>query len=467
MRIEKDCIGKLEIPDQALYGINAERARNNFSISKERIPSSIIKSYLKIKKAAALVNRKAGSLDNQKTQLIVEACDQLLLSENFNAIIVPAIQGGAGTSTNMNINEVIANLGMEINDKRSIKKIYIHPNDDVNQSQSSNDTYPTAGKMAMLEMLNPLKNSIKKLIKELDLKGEKYKKVVKIGRTQLQEAVPTTFGRSFKAYSSLFKQDLKKILRIRKLLQVVNLGGTAIGTGINANRFYGNNIVKELNKIYNFSLKKADDLVYATQNTDIFTSFSGVLKTLAIDLSKFCNDLRLLSSGPQYGLSEINLPKKQAGSSIMPNKVNPVIPEVVNQVAFEVIGKDVTVTLAAENGQLELNAFEPIMFRDILISEKYLNNAIKTLIKNCVKDLKVKIKYCRHEVENSSITATILSPYLGYEKTTSLIKQSIIKHCPVKRLVKTQHLLSDSLINDLFSPESLANVSKTKGPANL
>ncbi|GEP24527.1 aspartate ammonia-lyase [Lentilactobacillus diolivorans] len=464
MRIEKDCIGEMFVPDEALYGIHSLRAQHNFPITEERVNPAILKSYLQIKKAAALTNQAAGTLNKEKAAYIVSACNQLLFSNDFEPFIVPAIQGGAGTSTNMNVNEVVAHLAMKISAQGGKTALDIHPNDDVNQSQSTNDSYPTAGKMAMLKLLPGLQTMVADLVDALMVKSSEYEKAIKVGRTQLQDAVPTTYGRTFKAYASMFKRDLARLKHVEVVLSNVNLGGTAIGTGINTTPEYQANIVPTLNQVAHLSLKQADDLVDETQNSDAFVAFSGVMKGLAVNLSKFSNDLRLLSSGPQAGLNELSLPKQQAGSSIMPGKVNPVIPEVVVQVAYEVIGNDVTVTMAAENGELELNAFEPIMFRDILMSEQHLTNAIETLVDNCVKGIKVNVDYCRSEVEHSSIAATILSPLLGYEKTTALIKKAVATHESVKRIVEGERLLPTALVEELFSPEVLTNAKRVNLP---
>lgn len=462
MRIERDCIGEMFVPDNVLYGIHSLRAKHNFPITDEKVDHAVIQSYLQIKKAAAEANAQAGTLDKHKSTLIMSACNQLLFSNDYSAFIVPAIQGGAGTSTNMNVNEVVAQLAIRLSAQDGDKSIDIKPNDDVNQSQSTNDTYPTAGKMAMIKCLSPLLTSISNLIDSLTDKAAEYQSAIKVGRTQLQDAVPTTFGKTFTAYASMFKRDLLRLKHAQKVLSQVNLGGTAIGTGINATDAYQDAIVPILNKYSHLSLHQASDLVDGTQNSDAFTTTSGAMKSLAADLSKFSNDLRLLSSGPQAGLNELELPKKAAGSSIMPGKVNPVIPEVVNQVAFETIGNDVTVTMAAEAGQLELNAFEPIMFKSILTSERHLARAIDTLVENCVSGIKVNVAYCREEVEHSSIAATVLSPLLGYEKTTALIKEALATKQSVKEIVKQKQLLPDALVDNLFSPEVLTNVSKVK-----
>ena len=456
MRIEEDCIGKLPVEENALYGIHTVRAVHNFPVTKERMDPLLIHNLIQIKKAAATVNFKAGTLTADKQRAITAACDQLLLGRYADSFIVPAIQGGAGTSANMNVNEVIANLAHQLD-----PDVMVHPNDDVNQSQSTNDTFPTAGKMALCAQLPGLLGAIEQLSQALLIKSKRYQDAIKVGRTQLEDAVPTTYGRTFHAYYQLFNRDLARVKSAGEHLRVVNLGGTAIGTGINATKYYQTHIIDALNANVHLALQSAPDLVDATQNCDGFVEFSGAMKILAADLSKFSNDLRLLGSGPQSGLGELNLPAKQAGSSIMPDKVNPVIPEVVNQVAFEVMGNDVTVTMAAEAGQLELNAFEPIMLRALLESERHLQRAMQTLVENCVRDVTVNRKRCADQVAHSTITATVLSPYLGYEVTTGLIKKALATHSSVPALLRERHLLAPALIDQLFSPAGLTQPRDT------
>lgn len=451
MRIDEDCIGTKEIPDDALYGVHAARAAENFQISSEKLHPLLIQSLIQIKRAAAQTNLAAGALPENKAKAIINACNELLFGSYNAEFIVPAIQGGAGTSANMNVNEVISNLATR---NSGVK---IHPNDDVNLAQSTNDTFPTAGKMAMLRSIPSLMASLNRLTKTLlDLAGE-YQDTIKVGRTQLQDAVPTTFGKTFHGYYSMFRRDIKRIEMASNSLKEVNLGGTAIGTGINATPYYQDNVVRTLEGTAKLGLKQAEDLIDCTQNCDAYVIFSGALKALAVDMSKFSNDLRLLSSGPQAGLAELILPAKQAGSSIMPGKINPVIPEVVNQVSFEVIGDDVTVTMAAESGQMELNAFEPIIFKNILKDEEFLTNALTTLNDNCVSDIMVNEAACAKEVEYSAVTATILTPYLGYVKTTEIVKQATRENKSVKELVKDSGLLNASLVDELFKADSLVN----------
>ena len=457
MRIEEDCIGKLPVDDEALYGIHTLRAVGNFPISPERINPLIVQSLVQIKKAAAEVNHAAGTLSGDKRQAIIEACDALLDGEHADSFIVPAIQGGAGTSANMNVNEVVAHLA-----ERNHPDLKISPNDDVNQSQSTNDTFPTAGKMALLEQLPALTRAIEQVIDTLQAKGEEYEHTLKVGRTQLQDAVPTTYGRTFEAYAHMFQRDLRRVKQAGETLRTVNLGGTAIGTGVNATPYYQEHVLDVLNRNSQLDLHAAEDLIDATQNCDPFVEFSGAMKALAVNLSKFSNDLRLLGSGPQDGLAELHLPARQAGSSIMPGKVNPVIPEVVNQVAFEVIGHDTTVTMAAEAGQLELNAFEPIMFRDLLASERYLQQAMQTLVRHCLRDLTVNQNDCATDVEKSAITATVLTPYLGYMATTKLIKRALADKESVKKLLLQEELLPADLVEKLFSPASLTHPREPK-----
>ncbi|WP_220728892.1 aspartate ammonia-lyase [Apilactobacillus xinyiensis] len=451
MRIDKDCLGQMEIEDDVLYGIHSMRAVNNFPITNEKVNPVIIESMLEIKLAAAKVNYQAGTLEENKANAIIKACQKLIHDHDYRDFIVPAIQGGAGTSTNMSTNEIVAQLAYRMTNLK------IHPNDDVNQSQSTNDTFPTSGKMAMLKLTPKLLETINNLINQFTQISLKHQKTVKIARTQLQDAIPTTYGRSFQAYASLFKRDYKRIRNAAKSLTKINLGGTAIGNGLNAINYYQNNIAPVLSSISGLQLQPASDLIDATQNCDVFAEFSAALKILAMDLSKVANDLRLLSSGPQAGLNEITLPKRAAGSSIMPGKINPVIPEVVNQVAFEVIGKNLTVSMAAGAGQLELNAFEPIMFRDILTSQTHLTNAINTLVENCLKDIQINELYNRKNVEKSAITATILTPKLGYEKSTEIVKRALHNNESVKDIVLEEHLLDKSTVEKLFSPEILTN----------
>ena len=448
MHYEEDCVGRLALADDVLYGVHSARAAANFPF-KERVHPLLVHELLLIKKAAATCNLEGGTLTQAKAKAIIAACNELLLGKHADAFIVPAIQGGAGTSTNMNVNEVVAHLAKQMSGSA------IHPNDDVNQGQSTNDDYPSAGKMATVRLLPALLNAVQSLSQTLSSKADQFADVIKVGRTQLQDAVPTTYGRSFHAYASMFQRDVRRLRAAGDSLLDVNLGGTAIGTGINASSYYQSHIVGQVNKLSGLQLRQAPDLSDATQNADVFAEFSGAMKTLAVNLNKLCNDLRLLSSGPQAGLGELHLPARQAGSSIMPNKINPVIPEAVSQIAFAVIGNDVTITMAAEAGQMELNAFEPLIFKKLFAGEEQLTAAIRMLVDNCLRQLDVDEQHCKHEVEHSAVAATVLTPYLGYTATTKLIKEALHSGQSVRKLILEHGLLDADTVALLFSNESL------------
>ncbi|WP_461214289.1 aspartate ammonia-lyase [Lacticaseibacillus sp. GG6-2] len=449
MHYEEDCVGRIRVPDNVLYGVHTMRAIENFPIGDARVHPALIQATITIKKAAAIVNEQGATLAHDKAQTIIAACDALLHGDYHDAFPIRAIQGGAGTSTNMNVNEVVAKLA-----KRQ-SGIAIHPNDEVNQGQSTNDVYPTAGKMALLTMTPGLLTAIAALIAQLRAKAALTQTLLRVGRTQLQDAVPTTWGNTFNAYASMFSRDVRRVRHAASELTAVNLGGTAIGTGLNASPYYQAHIVATVNALSGLHLSQAADLIDATQDVDCFVSFSGALKALAVDLNKFCNDLRLLGSGPQAGLNELQLPARQAGSSIMPGKVNPVIPEAVNQVAFAVMGNDLTVTLAAQSGQLELNAFEPVIFTSLFASMTQLTQAIETLTTKCVAGIKVNAGDCQTMVEHSAIAATVLVPTIGYEATMRLIKNAVATKRSVRELLLEQHLLTPAAVAQLFSAASL------------
>lgn len=454
-RIEKDSLGTRSIPEEAYYGIHTLRASENFKISHQSIHPLLIKNMVKIKKAAAIVHQENNELDNRKARAIIQACDEILVGKLTNQFIIDAIQGGAGTSANMNVNEVIANRSLELLGKQLGDYTYINPNDHVNRSQSTNDVFPTAGKMAILESLQGLESALNKLTKSLKQKSLEFKDVIKVGRTQLQDALPTSLGSSFGAYQQVIAREYQRIVAIKSELTSISLGGTAIGTSMNASQYYLVNIVSKLNQSFFIPLKQADNLVDETQNLDSFIQVSSRLKGITTTISKLSNDLRLMSSGPQAGFSEIQLPAKQVGSSIMPGKINPVIPEVVSQVAFQVIGNDLTATFAIESGQLELNAFEPILFQNILSSIDLLTNAISTLTVNAIQDITANQAYCHKTVIDSDIMITALAPYISYATASDLIKEVRHKQCSVRDLAFKQKLLPVSLLNKLFSTDSL------------
>ena len=383
-RVEKDSIGTKDVPENVYYGVQSLRAAENFHITGLNMHPEIINSLAYIKKAAAITNCEAGLLDKRRTQAIVQACDEILEGKFREDFIVDPIQGGAGTSLNMNANEVIANRAIEILGGKKGDYSVVNPNDHVNCGQSTNDVIPTAGKMTSLRLLKKLKKQLLRLHSALEQKADEFDSVIKMGRTQLQDAVPIRLGQEFKAYSVAILRDLNRMDKAMDEMRTLNMGGTAVGTGLNADESYLRRIVPNLSEISGMDLVQAYDLIDATQNLDSFVAVSGAVKACAVTLSKIANDLRLMSSGPRAGFGEINLPAKQNGSSIMPGKVNPVIPEVVNQVAFNAIGNDMTITMAAEAGQLELNAFEPIIFYCLFQSIDTIAYAVNSFVDNCV-----------------------------------------------------------------------------------
>ncbi len=454
-RVETDSIGKKNIDQQAYYGVQTLRAFENFKISGRTINAQMIKALAYVKKASAITNEAVGLLDYEKMNAITSACDEILKGELHDSFIVDPIQGGAGTSMNMNANEVIANRGLELLGHAKGEYRYLHPNDHVNYGQSTNDVIPTAGKIATIFLIDELIVELTNICKTLELKAIEFKDVLKMGRTQMQDAVPIRLGQEFAAYALAVERDIKRLKYIRQELMVVNLGGTAIGTGINADEEYVKQVVPTLAKLTNLPLIQAIDLVDATQNLDIFTMVSAIVKNSAISLSKVANDLRLMSSGPKTGFGEISLPAKQNGSSIMPGKVNPVIPEVVNQVAFNIMGNDATISLAVESGQLELNAFEPIIFYKLFESISTLTHAVNTFNDNCIVGITANQSRCQHLVEHSVGVITALCPHIGYQKAADIAKEAIHTGATVKSLIKRDNLLSTESIDIILNPESM------------
>lgn len=455
-RIEFDSIGSLPIPGEAYYGIQSLRAKNNFSISGEKLHPIFIKNLAIIKKIAAITNYQANNLSGTVANAICEACNEIIAGEFQTEFIVDTIQGGAGTSANMNMNEVIAHRASEILGGTKEKYDLVHPNDHVNCSQSTNDVFPSAGKLTVLELMPQLISNLSYLENLLEQKAIEFSDVIKMGRTQLQDAVPTTLGHSFKAYQSVVHRDIKHLIAITDEMYTLNIGATAIGNGINASVEYSSTIAENLARELQLPLKQADNLYDATQNVDSFVRVSGVIKTAAISLSKMSNDLRLLSSGPKTGFGEINLPARQNGSSIMPGKVNPVIPEVVSQVAFQIVGNDVTITMAAESGQLELNPFEPIIFRNLFSSIELLTNAVMTLADNCIVGITVNEKHCRDQVEKSVGIVTALSPFIGYKKASEVAKEALKTGLSIRQILLKRNWLTKEKIDDILDLRKLA-----------
>lgn len=451
-RVEKDSIGTKDVPENVYYGVQSLRAAENFHITGLNMHPEIINSLAYIKKAAAITNCEAGLLDKRRTQAIVQACDEILEGKFREDFIVDPIQGGAGTSLNMNANEVIANRAIEILGGKKGDYSVVNPNDHVNCGQSTNDVIPTAGKMTSLRLLKKLKKQLLRLHSALEQKADEFDSVIKMGRTQLQDAVPIRLGQEFKAYSVAILRDLNRMDKAMDEMRTLNMGGTAVGTGLNADESYLRRIVPNLSEISGMDLVQAYDLIDATQNLDSFVAVSGAVKACAVTLSKIANDLRLMSSGPRAGFGEINLPAKQNGSSIMPGKVNPVIPEVVNQVAFNAIGNDMTITMAAEAGQLELNAFEPIIFYCLFQSIDTIAYAVNTFVDNCVIGITANETRCRYFVENSVGIITAICPYVGYQKAAEIAKEAIKTGESVRKLIIEKGLLIKEQMDEIMDP---------------
>ena len=451
-RVEKDSIGVKDIPEEVYYGVQTLRAAENFHITGLNMHPEIINSLAYIKKASAITNCEVGILEKKKAQAIVQACDEIIEGKFHDDFIVDPIQGGAGTSLNMNANEVIANRAIEILGGKKGDYTIVNPNDDVNCGQSTNDVIPTAGKMTSLHLLQNLKKQLLRLYDALNEKAKEFDHVIKMGRTQMQDAVPIRLGQEFKAYSVAIMRDIHRMDKAMDEMRTLNMGGTAIGTGINADENYLRRIVPNLSEISGMEFIQAFDLIDATQNLDSFVAVSGAVKACAVTLSKMSNDLRLMSSGPRAGFGEINLPAKQNGSSIMPGKVNPVIPEVVNQVAFNIIGNDMTITMAAEAGQLELNAFEPIIFYCMFQSIDTLGYAVETLVDNCIVGITANEERCRQLVENSVGIITAICPHVGYEKTADIAKKAINSNESVRSLILKENVMDEEELSRILDP---------------
>lgn len=454
-RLESDSIGEKKVPKEAYYGVQSLRGAENFNITGLRLHKDFIISLAEIKKATAITNLEAGVLEKKVADAIAEACDDIIAGRFHEDFIVDPIQGGAGTSMNMNANEVIANRAIEILGGEKGDYSIVHPNDHVNNGQSTNDVIPTAGKMTALKLLPITLKELRRLYDALVEKSKEFDDVIKMGRTQMQDAVPVRLGQEFTAYSTVVKRDIERLERVEEELIVVNMGGTAIGTGVNADRKYFQNIVPNLSKVCGLNLSQAEDLVGATQNLDGFVAVSGALKTCAVNLSKISNDLRLMSSGPRTGFGEINLPSKQNGSSIMPGKVNPVIPEVMSQVAFNIIGNDMTITMAAEAGQLELNAFEPVIFYNLFQSIETLGRGVNTFVDNCIVGITANKERCRELVENSVGIVTSLCPHVGYKKAASIAKTAIKTGASVRKLILDEGILNEEELNEILDPVAM------------
>ncbi|MCQ2400862.1 MAG: aspartate ammonia-lyase [Lachnospiraceae bacterium] len=451
-RNEEDSIGSKKVNANAYYGVQSLRAAENFPITGETLNKQFIISLAEIKKACAEVNNSVGLLDTKKANAIKKACDEIIKGKLHDQFIVDPIQGSAGTSMNMNANEVIANRAIELLGGEKGDYTIIHPNDHVNYGQSTNDVIPSAGKMTILKLWKSCEKTLLRLVEAFNEKAEEYDGTIKMGRTQMQDAVPIRLGQEFSAYAVAVKRGIDRINSVMSEMKELNMGGTAVGTGLNADATYYKEIVPAIARISGYDLVQATDLIDGTQNLDSFAAVSAAFKALAVALSKICNDLRLMSSGPRCGFEEINLPAKQNGSSIMPGKVNPVIPEVLNQVCFNIIGNDVTVAMAAEGGQLELNAFEPIIYYCLFQSIETLDHAVHTFTVNCVEGITANEKRCKDLVDNSVGIVTAICPHVGYKKAASVAKKAIRKNASVRDMIIKDELLTKNELDMILEP---------------
>ena len=460
-RIETDSLGSREVPANVYWGIHTARALENFPITRRAIFNypDLITALARVKQASARANKEIGVLDAAKADLIDRVCQEIVDGALHDQFVVGVIQGGAGTSTNMNTNEVIANRGLEILGFPRGDYAHLHPIDDVNRSQSTNDVYPTAIKLAMVFSLQRLLEEHALLSASFAAKGKEFAHILKVGRTQLQDAVPMTLGQEFKGFAVTLREDYDRLSEVVPWLNEINMGATAIGTGITADPRYAEAVRAHLVDLTGIEMETAPDLIEATADAGIFMTLSGTLKRAAVKLSKICNDLRLISSGPQAGLGEINLPPRQAGSSIMPGKVNPVIPEVVNQVAFSVIGADATVTAAAEAGQLQLNAFEPVIAHSILQSLAWMMNACRTLRVNCIDGITANELRLSQQVGSSVGVVTALTPYIGYAASAALAHTALTTNASIAELVVEAGLMTREEVDRVLSPERLSGIA--------
>ncbi|TKX34811.1 aspartate ammonia-lyase [Campylobacter taeniopygiae] len=458
-RKEHDFIGELEIPDDVYYGVQTYRALENFKMSGRVLKEYpfFVKAFAQVKKAAALANKDLGMVPADRADYIVKACDRIINGEFLDQFVVDMIQGGAGTSTNMNANEVITNVALEMMGHKKGEYQYLHPNDNTNFGQSTNDAYPSSIKVAVHAKMGDLLKAMEVLKNELEIKAKEWKDILKIGRTELEDAVPTTLGNTFNAFASYLKSDIEKITKARESMTYLNLGATAIGTGICCHPDYKDLVEKYLSDITGSTFRPAEDFIAATQDTADFVHVSGALKTAAVRLSKIANDIRLMNSGPRCGLGEVNLPQMQPGSSIMPGKVNPVIPEVVGEACYEVIGNDVTIALCSERGEFELNAFEPGIAYALFNSLVLLENAMLTLANKAIKHLTANPEKCKETMLNSVCLVTALNPYIGYENSASVAKEALQTGKSVADIVLERGLLTKEKLDEYLTPENMLN----------
>ena len=467
-RIETDSLGKIELPSSVYYGVHTARAASNFPITGMLLQDypELIQSLGMVKKASALTNIELGELDQRVGQAILRACDRVIAGEADDQFIVDMLQGGAGTSTNMNANEVIANIALRELQKPAGQYDVVNPNDHVNLSQSTNDVYPTAARLTMVRACPALIAELLALKAAFLQKGVEFHHVIKVGRTQLMDAVPMRLGHEFRAFGVTIGEDAERLFEVANLLREVNLGGTAIGTGLNTPDGYAKTVIAHLSSLSGEKMIGAGDLIEATSDMGAFVTFSGVLKRVAVKLSKICNDLRLLNSGPRAGFGEIRLPSVQAGSSIMPGKVNPVMPEVINQIVYQVIGNDLTVTMAAEAGQLQLNAMEPVIVLNILQSMRMLTRGMKVLREKCIVGIEADAERCKSLLEHSLVAVTAINPFVGYSTASEVAKEALKTGKSLRAVVLERGLMSEAQLNEAFATENLLGQVARKNVKN-
>ena len=455
MRIEHDFLGELEVSDELYYGVQTLRALENFNITGKKLDHDFIRAMAMVKKASALANMKTGRLDERIGKAIVRAADEIIAGGFIDQFPVDPIQGGAGTSFNMNMNEVLANRGLEILGEPKGSYDIISPNNHCNMAQSTNDTFPTAIKVCAILKSKPLLAALQRLVDELERKAEEYKNILKMGRTHLQDAVPITLGQEMGAYASGVRRGIRRIQSSLIEAHTVNMGATAVGTGLNAEPGYIKDVVDELSAVVGEEFFTADNLIDATNNTDVFADISSGMKVTALVLIKMANDFRLMASGPRCGIGELKLPPRQPGSSIMPGKVNPVIAEVLNQVCYQVCGNDMTITFAVENGQFELNVMEPVLAYNMFNNMCYLKNAVNTFVDKLLVDLQVDREQCKYWLDRSVGIVTALLPHVGYENASALAKEAYSTGRSIREIILEKGMLTEEEINHILSPAEM------------
>ncbi len=451
-RLEKDSLGEVALPENVYYGINTARAIDNFNLGAEKVDIDLVYAIVLVKKAAALTHKKLKEMDDIKVDAIVKACDKIAEGYFDDQFVVHPLQGGAGTSTNMNVNEVIANIALEELGYEKGNYEIIHPINDINLGQSTNDVYPTALRIASIKQIRKLAKTLSKLQESLQEKENEFADILKLGRTQLMDALPIMVGQEFGAYAKAIARDRWRIYKVEERLREMNIGGTAIGTGLNASQKYIYIITDYIQNLTGLGIARSDYPIDTTQNMDVFVEVSGLLKSAAVNLMKISNDLRLMNSGPKGGLGEIQLPRVQVGSTIMPGKYNPVIPEMVGQVAMKVISNDAAITTAALSGQLELNSFSPLIAHSLLQSLKYMNKAVKIFDEKCIRGIEVKEDKCLEYVEKSTALAAVLVNHIGYDKATEIAKKAAREDKTIKEVVLEEKVLSEEEITEVFNP---------------